>query len=1171
MTDFARLQIVVDSRQIKTAERELRNFTRASRDTTSQTQRMDRATRNATTAKQGMAKAGTQLTRVLGALGVALSVGAMVRFTRNALSAADELGKLSRQVGIGTDALQAWDFAASQSGVSSSALQNSIERLTRRVGEARQGTGELAKLTKQLGIDTSNTEAAFRSVADAIQNASDENEAATIAMQAFGRGGLQMVRMLRDGSAGLADFERRARDMGMILDSELIRKSEMFNDRMDQLGRQIRTSFQSGLLDGFLRDMNETSDAIMDPQLKESLRTIGELVGSLGSLAANAAGDLANLTAAIINLLNAGGALTTSEIEAAEALRLRRLEQRYQMLGERIQSNNQTIEAYNKLLRENAVPGVEEDIRRWIQALETSNLEIEKERESLGELIGSLKVVGEETNNTAQANLDYKDSIEEVNEAVEDYSDELQRLMDRLDPSAAKSRQYTKEVNLLYRAFMDGKKGPEEYLKALKLLSDEQRTITKETPEVVRAAEDVGRAWSAAMEDVDRAFVRLFESAFRGFQDFAETLKTAFIRLIATLAYEAAKRRIIIGLGMGGLGGAPGAAGAAGTAMQGAGALGQMGATFGGIAAGAQAGFGMAMQNIGAAGYFGAAGANLSMAASSASVGAWGTAIGAAAPYVVPAVVAAVMLSSAFSRKHTESGMFGSFEGGSVEAHQYDFWKGGAFRSNKMRLGDSDPAFARELANLREGTARMAETMGLGGDAIREFTGEARINLKGLSEDQAAAKIREEFLKLQQRMAEVVPDIENFTYAGLQAGEAFRQLAEDTNALMDRLGVTQDAIANILLQGLTGRLEAAQIGEQLADVVIGGVYNAIASEYAQEIASVFKSQILTPIFAAITAGVPISQAISQGAINAVVATAQQAAANIAAIFNDPGFRAAIGAIEGAIRGISGAVAIRVPRFAPAPPPRVAPMVAQRDKVAEERKRLEMELLRLQENEVEIRRRERAELNASNRALYDRIKALEDEKAALRELTAASRGVVDEIKRLRGEQISDSAAGLMAQFAVLTAQARSGDLEALQRLPEFSRLLSQSALMTAGTAADVARMRAWLTRSLEDTLGTLGLDIPEFANGGYHRGGMRIVGERGPELEVTGPSRILSHRDLMSAIGNGGSAESMEAIRSEIRGLRSELARTQHKIERNTRRTSDTLTIWDADGLPAERT
>ena len=34
-------------------------------------------------------------------------------------------------------------------------------------------------------------------------------------------------------------------------------------------------------------------------------------------------------------------------------------------------------------------------------------------------------------------------------------------------------------------------------------------------------------------------------------------------------------------------------------------------------------------------------------------------------------------------------------------------------------------------------------------------------------------------------------------------------------------------------------------------------------------------------------------------------------------------------------------------------------------------------------------------------------------------------------------------------------------------------------------------------------------IPKFASGGAHMGGMRMVGENGPELEVTGPSRIYS--------------------------------------------------------------
>jgi hypothetical protein len=60
-------------------------------------------------------------------------------------------------------------------------------------------------------------------------------------------------------------------------------------------------------------------------------------------------------------------------------------------------------------------------------------------------------------------------------------------------------------------------------------------------------------------------------------------------------------------------------------------------------------------------------------------------------------------------------------------------------------------------------------------------------------------------------------------------------------------------------------------------------------------------------------------------------------------------------------------------------------------------------------------------------------------------------------------------------------------------------------------------------------------IPGFATGGDFGGGLRLVGENGPELEVTGPSRIFNARqtaDLLS--GSGASAE-------DIRGLRADLA------------------------------
>jgi hypothetical protein len=57
------------------------------------------------------------------------------------------------------------------------------------------------------------------------------------------------------------------------------------------------------------------------------------------------------------------------------------------------------------------------------------------------------------------------------------------------------------------------------------------------------------------------------------------------------------------------------------------------------------------------------------------------------------------------------------------------------------------------------------------------------------------------------------------------------------------------------------------------------------------------------------------------------------------------------------------------------------------------------------------------------------------------------------------------------------------------------------------------------------------NVQQFASGGYFGGGFRMVGERGAEVELTGPSRIFSNKDssdmiadaVVQAIGgkNGG--------------------------------------------------
>lgn len=144
-------------------------------------------------------------------------------------------------------------------------------------------------------------------------------------------------------------------------------------------------------------------------------------------------------------------------------------------------------------------------------------------------------------------------------------------------------------------------------------------------------------------------------------------------------------------------------------------------------------------------------------------------------------------------------------------------------------------------------------------------------------------------------------------------------------------------------------------------------------------------------------------------------------------------------------------------------------------VMQQRYDLETQLLELQGKTLELRERERAKIYDVNKGLFDQIKALEDQKAAneaaavaMEKLTSVTTTIVDEINRLRG--VSQTSSGLESQFAILTAQARSGDLTALAQLPEVTKGLEQIAASSAVNATDIIFARARLAQSLQDTLG-----------------------------------------------------------------------------------------------------
>lgn len=99
------------------------------------------------------------------------------------------------------------------------------------------------------------------------------------------------------------------------------------------------------------------------------------------------------------------------------------------------------------------------------------------------------------------------------------------------------------------------------------------------------------------------------------------------------------------------------------------------------------------------------------------------------------------------------------------------------------------------------------------------------------------------------------------------------------------------------------------------------------------------------------------------------------------------------------------------------------------------------------------------------------------------------------------------------------------------------------------------------KSAEEYLKSLG--IPGFASGGMHLGGAAIVGEKGPELMVSGPARIYNASQTAAMMGGAGSTEELRALRSEVAGLRSALG----AIAKYTESTAYGVRQMNEIGLP----
>jgi hypothetical protein len=82
--------------------------------------------------------------------------------------------------------------------------------------------------------------------------------------------------------------------------------------------------------------------------------------------------------------------------------------------------------------------------------------------------------------------------------------------------------------------------------------------------------------------------------------------------------------------------------------------------------------------------------------------------------------------------------------------------------------------------------------------------------------------------------------------------------------------------------------------------------------------------------------------------------------------------------------------------------------------------------------------------------------------------------------------------------------------------------------------------------------------PTFASGGPFSGGLRLVGEQGPELEFTGPSRIYSNSDSKKLLN-------IDELVAEVKALRAEIKSGNYQLTKYSKTTADVLQRVTRDG------
>ncbi|MBW8639001.1 tail tape measure protein [Hoeflea sp. WL0058] len=216
----------------------------------------------------------------------AAGLAGIVSTVRDVARGIAETADQARIAGINVEAFQELKYVAEQSRIGVDALTDGIKELNLRADEfITTGTGSAAEAFQRLGYNAQTLREKLKDpsalFSEIIGKLGDLNKAAQIrvADEIFGgTGGERFVQLVEQGEQGIRDQIQAARDLGIVMDEDLVRKAEELDRQFNVVATTVGTALKRAIVEAasalglFLdqfREFKNQSDVSLDERLAE--------------------------------------------------------------------------------------------------------------------------------------------------------------------------------------------------------------------------------------------------------------------------------------------------------------------------------------------------------------------------------------------------------------------------------------------------------------------------------------------------------------------------------------------------------------------------------------------------------------------------------------------------------------------------------------------------------------------------------------------------------------------------------------------------------------------------------------------------------------------------------------------------------------------------------------